>query len=64
MNRCWICCAPLPPDAARYHTACTRKLFGTAQPPQLDYDWADLNRLAEQVVRRSIRRLKFERLAP
>jgi serine/threonine-protein kinase HipA len=34
-----------------FHAACCRRLFGSAQPPQLPYSWAALNALAEQIVR-------------
>jgi serine/threonine-protein kinase HipA len=47
--RCKICLELL--DSGDYHPACCRSLFGGAQPPRLPFTWADLNSLAEKVVR-------------
>lgn len=49
--RCKICLEPLSGGEAGYHPACCRKLFAGAQAPQLPCSWANLNALAEQVVR-------------
>jgi len=49
--RCKICLEPLSNGGIEYHPACCRKLFGGVLPPQLPYTWANLNALAEQVVR-------------
>ena len=48
---CKICLGSLSPGEPDYHPACCRKLFGGARPPQLPFSWAQLNSLAEQVVR-------------
>lgn len=53
-ERCLGCYQPLDDPAAGYHPACARKVFGTAVPPVLPYTEADLLRLAEDAVSRSI----------
>ena len=49
--RCKICLGVLVGGEMDFHAACCRRLFGSAQPPQLPYSWAALNALAEQIVR-------------
>lgn len=49
--RCKICLGVLDGEEMDFHAACCRRLFGSAQPPQLPYSWAGLNALAEQIVR-------------
>jgi serine/threonine-protein kinase HipA len=49
--RCKICLGVLDGGEMDFHAACCRRLFGSAQPPQLPYSWAALNALAEQIVR-------------
>ena len=49
--RCKICLGVLDGEEMDFHAACSRRLFGSAQPPQLPYSWAALNALAEQIVR-------------
>lgn len=49
--RCKICLGALGEEESSYHPACCRQLFGASQPPQLPFTWADLNALAEKVVR-------------
>jgi serine/threonine-protein kinase HipA len=53
-NSCSICLQPLKNNETRYHPACCKKLFGSAQPPTLPYTWDQLNGMAEQVVRRHV----------
>jgi serine/threonine-protein kinase HipA len=49
--RCKICLGSLDHGETDYHSACCRSLFEGAQPPRLPFTWAQLNSLAEQVVR-------------
>lgn len=53
MNKpcCKICLGVLDGEEMDFHAACCRRLFGSAQPPQLPYTWAALNAMAEQIVR-------------
>jgi serine/threonine-protein kinase HipA len=56
MNKsaCLICLHPLDNSEPDYHTACCRKLFGSATVPSLPYSWEQLNELAEQIIRQNI----------
>ena len=49
--RCKICLGVIDGEEMDFHAACCRRLFGSAQPPQLPYSWAALNSMAEQIVR-------------
>lgn len=52
MNRCMGCYQPLE-DAlrdARYHRACSKKLFGTEIPPAVDFGLQDLEELAKKSI--------------
>ena len=48
---CKICLGSLVQGETDYHPTCCRRLFGGTRPPQLPFSWAQLNSLAEQVVR-------------
>lgn len=50
-DRCQICLGPLAATEAIHHDACCRNLFDSARPPQLPFTWADLNVLAERILR-------------
>jgi len=50
-NICRICLKELPHSHPLYHLACCRKLFGSAQPPELPYSWDQINQLAEKIIR-------------
>lgn len=52
--RCRICLEPLDGETPAYHARCCRRLFGAPTPPALPYAWADLNALAEQILRRHV----------
>jgi serine/threonine-protein kinase HipA len=51
-ERCPICCGDSPGGAA--HPRCCQRLYGTRTPPALPYSWAELNQLAEKVVRHNV----------
>jgi serine/threonine-protein kinase HipA len=54
-KRCLYCYEPLPDDTpADFHGHCSETFFGTPTPPELDYSFADMAVLAQQVVERSI----------
>ena len=53
-ERCLGCYRPLDVGANGFHPACARKVFGSSVPPALPYTEADLLRLAEDAVTRSI----------
>ncbi len=54
MNACHVCCRPLDKGETLYHAKCAAALFGTRSIPNLPYSWKDLNKLAEQTVKRSV----------
>lgn len=50
-NRCLYCYRPLEDGEVDFHPACSRKMFGVAQPPVLPYSEDQLEELATQVVK-------------
>ncbi len=56
MNRkCLYCYKPLEVGTkVDVHVHCSETFFGTKEPPQLDYSFDDMFKLAQQVVKRSI----------
>jgi serine/threonine-protein kinase HipA len=53
-KRCLYCYQPLPEGATDFHERCSRKFFGTAVPPTLDYRNEQMEELAKEIVRRSV----------
>jgi serine/threonine-protein kinase HipA len=51
-NRCLYCYQPL--EKGDFHEKCCQKFFGTLTPPLLDLDKNNLEKLAEEVVVRSV----------
>lgn len=51
MSRCLFCYKELDKDEHDFHARCARKFFGTPEAPILDYTQADMDRLAEQIIR-------------
>lgn len=54
MKCCHICCRPLDADEGLYHAKCSTALFGSRSVPTLRYSWEDLNKLAENIIKRSV----------
>jgi serine/threonine-protein kinase HipA len=54
MSICHVCCQALSGGQRLYHAKCSSELFGTRSIPVLDYSWNDLNKLAENIIRRSV----------
>ncbi|MGZ5244467.1 MAG: HipA domain-containing protein [Bacteroidia bacterium] len=50
-NRCLYCYQPLLSNEKNFHPACSRKIFGKAQAPELPYTEEDMLKLANQVIR-------------
>lgn len=48
MRNCLFCYQPI--EMGEYHSACSKKFFGTAQVPVLELDQAHLNKLAQITV--------------
>ncbi len=53
-KRCLYCYRPLEDETAEYHTACSRKFFGSPVPPALDMSNAQMQELAKGIVLRSV----------
>jgi serine/threonine-protein kinase HipA len=51
MNRCLCCYKELPEGQKDYHPACSKKIFGTENPPLLPYSKGQITELALEVVR-------------
>ena len=51
MAKCLYCYKELGKDEKDFHKACSRKMFGTKDVPELSYTRKDLNDLARQVIR-------------
>ena len=51
MAKCLYCYKELGKDEKDFHKACSRKMFGTKDVPELPYTRKDLNDLARQVIR-------------
>lgn len=51
MRRCLYCYKPLDEEKLEFHAACSRKIFGTPNPPELPYSEDEMLQLAEKVVK-------------
>ena len=51
---CRICLEALEDGASQTHRRCCMKLFGAPHPPAMPYTWEQLNRIAEESVRRNV----------
>jgi len=50
-HRCYICYKNDLPDDLIYHPKCSKKIFGTEEPPEMLYGLEDIKDLAKQIVR-------------
>lgn len=48
--RCLYCYEELPEGRVDFHAACSKKIFGQPEPPELPYDEEQLDDLAKQVI--------------
>ena len=53
-DRCLYCYLPLQEVGKDFHEKCSRKFFGIAIPPALDYNGEQMQELAKEIVRRSV----------
>ena len=49
--KCLCCYKELLPGQKDYHPACAKKMFGTAEVPELPYDHSQVRQLAKSVIR-------------
>lgn len=52
--RCLYCYQPLSENEIDFHASCSRKIFGTAIPPELSYDESQMSELALKVIQSQI----------
>jgi serine/threonine-protein kinase HipA len=53
-SKCLYCYKPLLENEQDFHAVCTKKMFGTNQAPQIDFNLKDLEKMAKEIVVRSI----------
>lgn len=51
MRRCLFCYEPLGAEKSEFHNACSKKIFGSPNPPELPWSEDQMLQLAEEVVR-------------
>ncbi|MDO4230141.1 MAG: HipA domain-containing protein [Capnocytophaga sp.] len=54
MKKCLYCYKELKNNEIDFHSACSKKMFGTSLPPVLDFDNEHITEMARQIVVRSI----------
>lgn len=54
MKKCLFCYKPLDENEIDFHTSCSKKMFGTATPPVLDFDQEEIEKLAKKIIVKSI----------
>jgi len=50
-RRCLYCYKLLPNNRLDFHAACSKKIFGQPEPPELPYDEEQLDELAKEVIK-------------
>lgn len=51
MNKCLYCYRELGENERDFHAACSKKFFGVPESPTMEYTRADMDRLAEHIIR-------------
>lgn len=54
MSRCLYCYQLLKAGQVDFHPSCSRKIFGSATPPELPYSEEDISRLALQLIQQRV----------
>lgn len=54
MSKCLFCYQPLKTDEVDFHPKCSKKVFGTATAPLLNYTLDEMEALAKEVVETSV----------
>jgi len=54
MNRCLYCYQQLEESETDFHPVCSKKIFGQPIPPSLPYSEAQMEELANEVIRSKI----------
>jgi serine/threonine-protein kinase HipA len=53
-NQCLYCYQENSPGVKDFHPGCSKKMFGTEEPPVLDYSFSEMAKLAEKVISTSV----------
>lgn len=53
-NKCLYCYQENDSGVKDFHPACSKKMFGTEEPPVLDYSFSEMAKLAEKVISASV----------
>ncbi|MGE0089451.1 MAG: HipA domain-containing protein [Bacteroidales bacterium] len=53
-NKCLYCYQENKSGVKDFHPGCSKKLFGTEEPPVLDYSFSEMAKLAEKVISTSV----------
>ncbi|MGC9472037.1 MAG: HipA domain-containing protein [Bacteroidales bacterium] len=54
MNKCLYCYQENDSGLKDFHPGCSKKMFGTEEPPVLDYSFSEMAKLAEKVISMSV----------
>lgn len=54
MKKCLFCYKPLNENEIDFHSLCSKKMFGTATLPILNFDQAEIEKLAKKIIVKSI----------
>lgn len=54
MNKCLYCYQQNDSGVKDFHPGCSKKMFGTEEPPVLDYSFSEMAKLAEKVISTSV----------
>lgn len=50
MKKCLVCFKQINSGDSEYHKKCSKNLFGSATPPNLDYKYSEIQELAKKVI--------------
>ena len=53
-NKCLYCYQENDSGVKDFHPGCSKKMFGTEEPPVLDYSFSEMAKLAEEVISTSV----------
>ena len=54
MNKCLYCYQQHDSGLKDFHPGCSKKMFGTEEPPVLDYSFSEMAKLAEKIISTSV----------
>jgi len=54
MNKCLYCYQQNDSGLKDFHPGCSKKMFGTEEPPVLDYSFSEMAKLAEKIISTSV----------